>query len=306
MAATRGVTILVGAVLLLAPNPAKADDTKAECVQANTRGQEQRRDGKLSLARDSFRACAASSCPSLLRDDCTRRLDEVERVQPTIVFDVKDASGRDAMAVKVTVDGKPLADRLTGAPLQVDPGEHVFGFEAAGQPPVTQTFLIKESEKDRQERIVLTAGSASGAPSAASSGASGSNGALASNPPESGGGMGTMKMLGLVSAGIGVAGIAVGSVFGLMTSAEANQQKSDCSTGVGKCPNYAAALSDHSKATTDGAVSTAAFIAGGALLALGAVLFFTGGHAEPAPTTGVVVVPTVGPGSAGMSLKGEF
>jgi hypothetical protein len=306
MAAVRGVTFLFGAVLLLAPHRAQADDVKAECVQANTKGQEQRRDGKLSLARESFRACAASSCPSLLRDDCTRRLDEVERVQPTIVFDVKDASGRDVIAVKVTVDGKPLADRLTGAPLQVDPGEHVFAFEAVGQPPVTQTFLIKESEKDRQERIVMGAGSAAGSPSSEASGESRSNAGLASNPPESGGGMGTMKLLGLASAGVGVAGLAVGSVFGLMTSSEANQQKTDCSAGVGKCPNYSAAQSDHSKAITYGAVSTAAFIAGGALVALGGVLFFTGGHAEPAATTALVVVPSVGPGGGGVSLKGEF
>jgi hypothetical protein len=89
-----------------------------------------------------------------------------------------------------------------------------------------------------------------------------------------------------------------------MTASAANQQKTDCSAG--HCPNYSAAQSDHSRATTDGAVSTAAFIAGGVLLALGGVLFFTGGHAEPAPTTGWVVAPTVGPHGGGLALKGEF
>ena len=141
--------------LPLVSGSARADITKAQCIEANTKGQDLRRDGNLAAARDVFRTCAVASCPALLRDDCTRRIDEIERVQPTIVFDAKDASGRDVSVVKVTIDGKPLADRLAGTPLQIDPGEHVFAFQVPGQAPVTQTFIIKENERDRRERVVL-------------------------------------------------------------------------------------------------------------------------------------------------------
>jgi hypothetical protein len=42
---------------------------------------------------------------------------DLERAQPTVVFDVKDDAGNDLTDVKVTVDGNPLADKLTGTAL---------------------------------------------------------------------------------------------------------------------------------------------------------------------------------------------
>ena len=145
------------ALLALAPAPAFADLTKGQCVDANTTGQNLRREGKMSLAREQLRACASPSCPAMVRDDCTKRLDELERAQPTIIFDVKDLAGRDVSSVQVVVDGRALADRLDGTALGVDPGEHAFTFVVAGQAPLTQTFVIKEGEKERRERILVGA-----------------------------------------------------------------------------------------------------------------------------------------------------
>jgi hypothetical protein len=91
----------------------------------------------------------------MVRDDCTRRLDEVEKAQPTIIFEVKDAAGGDVTAVTVTVDGKPWTDTLDGKALAVDPGRHVFAFSVAGRAPFERTFALAEGEKGRRERIVL-------------------------------------------------------------------------------------------------------------------------------------------------------
>ncbi len=72
--------------------------------------------------------------------------------------------------------------------------------------------------------------------------------------------------------------------------------------------NQLSVTSDQSSAKTDGAVSTVAFIAGGVLLATGAIVFFTGGHrdqgASQAPA--IAVAPAVGPGQAGLLLGGAF
>ncbi len=302
MGITRSVSMGVMGGVLLTSAAASADVTKPQCIDANTKGQELRREGKLSAAGGEFRTCTAPACPALLRDDCARRLDEIERVQPTIVFDAKDASGRDVSAVKVTVDGAPLADRLTGAPLPVDPGEHVFSFEVAGQAPVSQTFVIKESERDRRERIVV--GGAAGSASAPTSTPAG-GGAPAGEAPQAGGAA-TRKLVGEVAMGVGAAGVVVGSVFGIMAITQASQQKTDCASSS-NCNDHGAALSDHSSASTYGTISTASFIAGGVLLGAGAVLFFTAGHpAEPGATTALVVTPSIGPGAGGMLLKGEF
>ncbi len=151
--------LVVGMLMTMAgaPSVARADVSKAECIQANTASQDARRDLKFSAAREQLARCIDPSCPGIVRDDCTRRLDELERAQPTIVFDAKDASGHDVAAVKVTIDGKPLAEKLVGSALAVDPGEHTSTFTASGGAPVTQTLIvIKEGVmKDRHESICV-------------------------------------------------------------------------------------------------------------------------------------------------------
>jgi hypothetical protein len=148
----------VAAILSLVPVTALADLTKAQCIEANTKGQDLRRDGKFSSARKELVRCTDPSCPSVVRDDCTRRLDDIDKVQPTIVFIAKDASGKDVSAVKVTMDGQPLADGLDGTELPVDPGRHVFTFAAAGLAPVSMTLVLAAGEKDRREHIVVGGG----------------------------------------------------------------------------------------------------------------------------------------------------
>jgi hypothetical protein len=63
-------------------------------------------------------------------------------------------------------------------------------------------------------------------------------------------------------------------------------------------------LTDSLPPDTDGAVSTASFIAGGVLAVGGAVLFFTARRTEvPAQAA---IVPTVGPGVGGLTVVGRF
>jgi hypothetical protein len=307
-------------ILSLAAGSTRADATKDQCVDANGKGQELRREGKLTTAREQLRLCANPSCPAMVRDDCTKRLDDLERAQPTIAFEVKDASGADVSAVKVTVDGKLLAERLDGTALPVDIGEHVFTFQVAGRPPVTRTLVLTEGEKGRRERIAIGAAPASTpalVPMTAPSPtpvreASAPAGAAAVSPgiepASTGGGIGTQRILGLVAGGVGVAGIAVGSVFGLMTLSQKSQQQSVCGSST-SCTSsgHAQALDDHSTGMTDSTISTVGFIAGGALLVGGVLLFFTAVHGPDAQAaTGVLVVPSVAPGGGGALVRGEF
>ena len=283
---------------------ARADMSKAACAKANADGQALQLDGKLSAARKLLVSCGDPSCPAIVRDDCAQRLNELERLQPTIVFDVKDGDGVDVSGVSVTVDGQPLTDRLEGLALKVDPGEHAFTFTAAGHPAVTRSFVLKEGEKDRRERIVLE--SAAVPPAAPSPTPTPTSPAPTAVPAEATpAGMSTMKVLGLTTGAVGVAGLAVGGIFGALTIAAVNQQKTDCSS-ASTCSNRAQALSDHSTVSTDSTVSDVGFIAGGALLALGAVLFFTAPSSSAAPTSGLVIMPAPSRGGGGLSLVGEF
>jgi hypothetical protein len=312
------VAAVVGAV---ASGTALADVTKDQCVGANAKAQDLRREGKLSAAREQLLMCAAQSCPEIVRDDCTKRLDDLERAQPTVAFEVKDAAGLDVTAVRVSVDGRELADRLVGTALPVDIGEHVFTFEVSGQAPVSRTLVITEGEKGRRERIVIGGASAPPPAPAPSPGPAelpsaappASVPALPAPPPARltsrgaavGGAMGTQRILGLVGAGAGVVGVALGSVFGLMTISEKNQGLADCRSS-GACNNHAQAVSDRSSELTDGAISTAAFVAGGVFLAGGAALFFTARPSSERAAAAILVVPSVRRGGGGISVRGEF
>jgi hypothetical protein len=150
----KGLIAVPALLLLVASRPALADLTKEECIEANVQGQELRSQSKLSAARDQLRACAAASCPGLVREDCTRRLDELEKVQPTIVFSAKDSAGNDVAGVTVAVDATP-AGTLDGSELAVDPGEHVFTFVAPGQPAVSRALVLSIGEKDRREQVIV-------------------------------------------------------------------------------------------------------------------------------------------------------
>jgi len=296
--------------------PAMADVTKDQCIDANGKAQELRRDGKLSAARAQLRVCSDASCPAMVRDDCVKRLDDLERIQPSIVFDVKDAKGADLIDVRVSIDGQPLADHLDGSALKVDPGVHVFTFEVAGRAPIDEKLLVREGEAGRHEAVV--AGAASGAspvtatlpaaqPAAVAVSLPPPPPAPSAAPPASdSGGLGTQKVVGLVVGGLGVAGLAVGGVFGAMAFSQKSQEQSACGSAC-TAAGRAQALSDRSNGVTDGTVSTVGIAAGGALLVVGAILFFTAPHAtEGSATTGMLIVPLVGPGGGGLSMREEF
>jgi hypothetical protein len=304
------VALGLGFALWLSQIPAQAQMTRDQCVDTNTRGQHLRTEGKLIEARRELRRCADPSCPTLVRNDCTKRLDDAENAQPTIAFEAKDGSGADLTAVKVEVDDRPFADTLDGAALPVDPGQHVFTFKVANQPPVTRTLVLTEGEKGRRERVVL-GGSGASAPAQLPAAPADSGLPLPqveTAPSEHKGGMGTQKVLGVVAAGVGVAGIAVGAVFGAQAFSEKNQQVSDCGSPTTCTPaGRSRAMDDRSTGLTDSTIADAGFIAGGALLLGGVVLFLAGGS-SPRPAQGAAVrfTPSVAPGGGGMVVRGEF
>jgi hypothetical protein len=107
----------------------------------------------------------------------------------------------------------------------------------------------------------------------------------------------TQRTVGWVTFGLGGAGLAVGSFFGVTAMSKANEAKNDQCSGK-FCPTQAGVT-----ATRDGLTAATAadvgFIAGGALLVAGLVVVLT------APQ-GVHVAPTVGQGYGGLSVTGAW
>jgi hypothetical protein len=311
---TLGVAASALTIALTTAAPALAEPaapTKAQCIDAFAKGQDLRRDGHLADAQEQLRLCASTACPAVVRDDCTQRLDEAVRAQPTLAFEVKDASGADVSDVTLTVDGKPFADTLHGRPLPVDPGRHTFELRVTGYAPIVRTLVVTEGAKGRLERVDLPAvASAQTAPSAnRPTDSSATTPPLATTsatpaPP----GFGTRRFVGVVVGGAGGVAVVVASVLGLMAIGHKNDQNSECPTSVAcTTTGRAQAQSSHDAAVTDGTVSTVGFIVGGALLATGAALVLVGGHgAEAQGGVGVRVAPSVGANGAGVLLSARF
>jgi len=292
----RPALALVMFALFAAPLPASgAPPTKEECFSANEDAQTLRQSKKLSAARQKLLLCVSPACPRAVRDDCTERLDEIERAIPTIVFIVK-AGGSDLRDVKVTVDGAPLVDRLDGTGIVVDPGEHVFAFTANGYSPVSKTFVIAEGAKDRNESIELTAAPITEPAKTAAP----SEGNVEPPPRDDGDDPGKgRRIFALGVGGAGVVGIGLGAFFALKSKSTYDDALSHCPNGPKSCTQEGVTGGEdaHGQAT----VSTIAFIAGGALLAGGVVLFLT------APKkSSVGIQPTVGPSVAGLRLGGTW
>ncbi len=287
MSRLRAFASLLTAALSLTSWEARAI-TKDQCVDANTKAQSMRREGRFDAAREQLTLCIDSQCPSIVRDDCTQRLDELERSQPTIVFDAKSAVGDDVVLVHVAVDGVRLADILDGRALGVDPGPHVFTFDVPGQASTMYRFVLKEGEKDRRERIILAATEPVGGVAPVS----------ATEPRGQ-----AQRVAGIVLGAVGLAGLGAGTVFGILTIRDWSNSKVECS--LTSCPNHPQAVTDHDRAETAGTISTVGFIAGGVLLATGIVAWLTSPSTSRSAAS-ARLSPSLGPGMAGFSVTGGF
>jgi hypothetical protein len=297
---------LVGLAAASTSLTAHAAPTKDECINANESAQASLAAGKLRDARDKFSLCVARSCPGPVRQDCSQRLSEVQKVLPTVVFAVKGGGGEDLTGVRVRMDGGLLTARLDGTAIAVDPGRHTFNFEADGFASLDEPLVIRDGEKDRHEHVVLRSNAAVApvpppptvprpvvpapipppAPTPAPSPAPVS-------PPR----MPTTRILSFAALGVGVAGVAVGSIFGV-TALGKKASLDDACSGKACPPSEQSDITGlHSSAT----VSNIGFGVGIVGLAAGTALFLVsrGARGSGQPAT-AWVTPWFGPGGTGV------
>jgi hypothetical protein len=288
-------TLLAATALacLASPRPARAD--LAACIAANEAEVALRKVGKLHQALEQLTLCAAPSCPVEISKECKRRIGLVNAAQPTILVAATDGAGNDLAAVTVTIDGQPFLTKLDGLPVAIDPGNHVLHFEAEGNPPLDRAVVIQEGEKDRRIAVVLgEVKTKANAPGAAAPSAWTTN-----------------KSLAVAAGGVGVLGVALGSVFGILSFSQASTAKSDCTAAACTPAGHASAESEHSTAATSGTVSTIGFVVGGLALAGGIALWVTAPKSEPTKPAAVGLVrvrltPLLTTQGASMLVGGSF
>jgi len=248
-----------------------ADPTTSDCLSANEASLTARSQNKLRDARTALLKCAAPSCPADVRDECIRGVNEINAALPTLVFEVKDATGADLIEVKVTMDGEPLADRLDGTALPVDPGAHTFSFEAAaGQAKVDKQLVVREGEKDRHERIAFGGPPAPAPPSRAAGTVLDSAPSGNASPSSR---LGPQRIGAIAAAGVGLVGVALGIGFAADSSSKHDSAHAVCPQT--QCPPGTNGVDLWNQAISAGNIATAAFVVGAVGLAAGAALWFT-------------------------------
>ncbi len=296
----RFAALLAGSVSALAPTAARAEDTDA-CIDASERAVAHHRQGHLLDARAELSACAASRCPAVVKSSCEARLAEIRRSIPSVVFAVKDARGQDAANVTLFVDDAGEGQHLGGA-IQLDPGDHAFRFVAESGAEARIHLVLREGEQGRRETVTV----APAVPAAPTNrdaaqlarGTADADAAPRPATPRSGGGLGPARTVALIGAGVGLAGLAAGGIFGALSLAAHQSYEQHCGPRVG----YAQGVCDsvgfagHSDAVVKGDLSTWFFVGGGVLTAAG---FAVAVLAAPGS-------PTVGVAPGFVTVRGTF
>jgi serine/threonine-protein kinase len=212
--------------------------------------------------------------------------------------------------LKVRLGTAELGPGVFGIATPADPGESKLEVSADGHETYSVVLQIEPSKRydvsipQLREQPAPVAGVEPTAPTAQTPPTMAATPApIASAPPppaEQPSGS-SLKTVGLVLGGVGVVGIGVGSFFGLSAISKIHDAK-DGSCARSVCQEQAD-LDKTKDANTAATISNIAFIAGGASLVGGALLFFL---APSQHETGVRAVPYVGSNEVGLTLGGRL
>lgn len=220
--------------------------------------------------------------------------------------------------LRLTVDGSVVANTLVDSELPADPGDHVVEASAPGYLKASARVTLGSADK-KTVTLKLEADPNAPAP-AVNPGPEANPGtaqqaapvaaAAAVAPPPEAPHKSPNRVPAFISWGVGLAGVGVGTAFGVMAMKDKQNLE-------GQCPNNSCPPSrsgDVDSAKQKGNISTIAFAVGGAGLVLGTVLYFTLGssssesHASSPPARGFAGLQRgramIGPGS--VQLAADF
>lgn len=198
----------------------------------------------------------------------------------------------DTPRAEIYLDGKRLPPSVVGVPLPVDPGAHRYVVRDAEREDAIFEVSLKEGESKALE---LSTGPLRTTEAPA-------NAQVASSSE----GADPWRTAGWVGVGVGAAGLAVGTITGIMAVGKSKTVDEECRDDYCRSEEgKQAADAGHTLAT----VSTVSFIAGGVLAATGVTLLLVGpeSHSSAAMDTNRLSI-TAGPlwGGGALRLKGAF
>jgi hypothetical protein len=271
--------------------------------------------GRIASAWSAFLDAAAAANRSGHADREKAARDRAAALAPRLSkIAITVAGGDKVSGIEVKRDGAVVGKAQWGVPLPADQGLHAVTVSAPGRKTWEKSVLVKGGG-DTLTIAVPELEMAGAAQPAAPLPAAEAPPATSAPPPPvteqpvradqtaipvrpvASGGLSGQKIGALVVGGVGVAGIAVGSVFGLSAFSKHDQAAAVCDP---ECHDQTG-LNLKADAKAAGNLSTIAFAVGAVGLVGGAVLWFTAAPAKaPAPA------PQVGLWPGGVFVKGSW
>jgi hypothetical protein len=225
------------------------------------------RSGRVASAWITYKE-AAIRANAAKRDEAEKKATEsAQRLAPSIsklVIQVPPAAAVDGLAIEL--DGRAVARAEWGVATPIDPGPHEIRINAPGRVAVTRdiafdrvaaqkTFAVPELEAARASQPIVSTDE--GAPRGKA-----------------------QRVTGFVVGGVGLVGLALGTVFGLSAASKNDDATTHCRDN--RCDADGIRLDGEGRDAAT--LSTIAFIAGGTLVAGGLVLVLTApsGREKPA------------------------
>lgn len=235
------------------------------------------------------------------REDFVRaRLAEVSPRLSRLALDVGRDDGAVA-GVELRRDGAAIQRAEWGVPVPLDPGAHVVTLSAPGRATVTRTVSIGK-DGDLQRLVIVFGNDAP--PPAASSGPPIAS-ASAPAPPDPVPprvGSDSRRTVALVAGGVGVVGLAIGTIFGVRALGAWSDAKQACPARECSDRQGVARRDDASAAATIADVGFGAAIVG---LGVATYLLVEGASSSPSASR-VWLAPIVGDGGGGLLAKGRW
>ena len=228
---------------------------------------------------------------AIARKDAQALATDLEARIPSLQIALKGTP--EGATPNVEVDGVAIPAAALAFPRKVNPGHHVLTASAGSTHAQSE---VDVAEKETKGVILELAADMAATPTPTPKPVE------APAPIEKPAEKKPFPVLAAVGFGVGIAGIAVGSVTGLMSLSKTSSLKDQCPND--QCPsgtfNSDSFQSDKSSASTLGTVSTISFIVGGAGIVVGVVGLVLPRKAKATVTTGHIT-PFVAPNGAGLS-----
>jgi hypothetical protein len=248
--------------------------------------------GRLASAWSHFLQVASDTERAGEQDRAQAARARASKLEPRLCkMVIKPAQPHDGMVVKR--DGMMVGQAQWATALPIDAGPHQVEASAPGKRPWQQTVTISGEGKLVTVNIPALDDAPAGSQQLPPPGPGGQP-----MPPPGGDTTpsSTPMILGLTIGAVGVAGIVVGAAFGVIALNKKGEVDDLC-PDLNNCTDQGIAVNDEAK--TAATISTIGFIAGGALLVTGIVLWVAL-PSETGPQTGIELTPT------GAWLRGRF